>query len=362
MKKILFLINTLQSGGAEKILVDTVNNLPEKEWDITVYTVVDKGEYVKKLNKNIKYKSMIKIKSKLVSRIFLTLFIKIIPEKLIYNFFVDEIYDYEIAFLEGMATKILSASTNKESKKIAWVHTDLVEYPDSFKVFGSENNEKKAYSKYDAIACVSEGVKEKFLKKYGRVTSIVETVYNVVDEADIIKKSKERCLKNASIPIIISVGRLTEQKGYECLLRVIKRINEEKLNCVLLIVGEGEQRKKLEEYIEKNKLHNVELLGFQENPYKFLARADVFVSSSIVEGFSTVITEAVVLGIPVISTNTAGANEPLNNPRCSVIVDTEDELYCAIKRVLEDPQFLELLKEKAKGKRACFSKEFIIND
>ena len=113
----------------------------------------------------------------------------------------------------------------------------------------------------------------------------------------------------------------------------------------------------MEAYIQENNLQNVLLLGFQNNPYVYMAKADLFVSSSVTEGFSTVITESVVLGVPVISTNFAGAFEPVEAPRCSVVVDTEEELYQSIKRVLTDPSEIKKLKEGLEASKGYFRKE-----
>ena len=262
--------------------------------------------------------------------------------------------------MEGFPTKIISNSTNKKSKKIAWIHTNLIDYPDSVEAFGSEKKERKGYSKFDSIACVSNGVKDAFIKKYGEIIENIQTVYNLFDEENILTLSKEECEYQKKTNVIVSVGRLVEQKGFDRLLRVQKRLNEENILSELWIIGEGEKRLELEEFIENNKLNNVKLLGFQNNPYKYMAQADVFVSSSIAEGYSTVITESVVLGVPVISTNTSGANEPIEVPRCSLVVEDEEELYIALKSVLSDNDRLNALKNEVKVKQNFFKKEKVL--
>ena len=119
MKKILFLINSLEAGGAEKVLTDIVNNLDYTKYDITVKTIYDIGIYKRHLNSEIKYKSIIKFKNNFLQRVFGYIFRNIIPGKLRYKLFIKNKYDVEIAFLEGLPVKVLSYSTNKKSSKIS---------------------------------------------------------------------------------------------------------------------------------------------------------------------------------------------------------------------------------------------------
>jgi len=362
MKKFLFLINTLRLGGAEKVLVDTVNSLVDQGVEITVQTICNDNIYISELNPAIKYKSIINVKSKLLAKCLLSIVVRFFSPKWLYNLFIKDAYDLEVSFLEGLPTKLIAASTNKASKKIAWLHTDLIAYPDSYKVFKTEEKEKKAYSKFDAIACISDGVKDSLIKKYGHISPEIKTVYNIVDEEKIQELSNEDVKICFERPLLISVGRLCKVKGYDGLLRVIKRLKEDNIKCDLWIVGEGEERADLETYIKENRLDNVKLLGFKENPYKYMTKADIFISSSIAEGFSMVITEAVVLGLPVISTNTVGANEPKEAPRCSIIVKNEDELYIKLKEVLTDEEKMKSLKASILESQHFLNRDYLLKE
>lgn len=364
MKKVLFLINTLGGGGAEKVLIDTVNNLNSEKYDITVQTIYDIGVYKSKLPANIKYKSIIYCKNSFLRRVISKLLFSVLGEQFVYNRFVRGEYDYEIAFLEGLSTKILSRSSSTTCKKFAWIHTDLITNPNSFRVYGSEAKEGKAYRCFDRIFCVSDSVREAFNRKYGMKDHSV-TVYNIIDEQAIIKASKECvdfpvCTK----PMLISVGRLTKPKGYERLLRVHKRLIDEGYTHSLFIVGDGEKREVLESYIQDNNLNQTAfLLGFQSNPYKFVKNCDWFICSSIAEGYSTVVSESVLCGTPVLSTDVSGSNEPIENPRCSVIVENSEEaLYIGIKGILEHPEKLEFYREKLKKSQIYLKKDFLISE
>lgn len=357
MKKILFFINTLNGGGAEKVLVDLVNNLSPQKFQITVHTLLGGGIYEASLKQHIRYKSIVRFQNPFLRRIAMKLCMKLIPTRCLYKWFIEDDYDCEVAFLEGFPTRVISASGNKKTCKIGWLHTDLINYPDSQKAYSEKFSEKMAYEALDSIACVSAAARDNLIKKYGIPKEKTAVIYNILDDEDIRQKGCQEIEESVQRPLLISVGRLTEQKGYDNLLRIHKRLIDEGLIHTLWIIGEGEKRRELEAYIQENKLNNVKLLGFQKNPYKFMAKADLFISSSIAEGFGMVITESVILGVPVISTNTAAVYEPPEAPRCSVVANDEAQLYEEIRKVLSDRNALERLYEDVKGKQAFFCKE-----
>lgn len=365
MVKVLFLINTLCGGGAEKVLVDTVNSLDQKKYQITVQTIFDEGIYKKYLNKNIRYKTIIKTKNKFLKRAATKILIKICGTKFMYNHFVSDDYDYEIAFLEGLPTKIISESTEQNIKKFAWIHTDLNAFPDSYYAYGSTEKEEFAYKKFDKVFCVSEGVKYVFLNKYGIEKGKAEVLYNVINDENIINKAKEDVELPSEIrPMFISVGRLVEQKGYERLLKIHNKLIKEGLRHTLLIVGNGEKREELEKYIKNNNLEETAfLIGHQDNPYKYISKADLFICSSIAEGFSTVVSESVLCGTPVLSTDVAGSREPFDMPRCSIIVENDEgSLYTELHNLLKQPTKIEELKTDLCEKRAMLKKNRLIEN
>ena len=244
MKKVLFLIHTLGGGGAEKVLVDLVNNLNPQKYDITVMTIVDVGELRYKLNNNIKYKTTIKLrkssnnenknqenksgsllgKGNKIKNIAAKLYAKIwkhMPTKFFYKLFIKEKYDIEISFLEGISAKVIAASNNPKSKKYAWIHVDLINQKKSEGVFKNKNVEKNVYLAFDKIVCVSNVVREQFIKKFDFDKEKVIVKYNAIDKATILNKSKEECDYDKDNSFLIcSVGRLNAQKAYDRLLKI----------------------------------------------------------------------------------------------------------------------------------------------
>jgi glycosyltransferase involved in cell wall biosynthesis len=365
MKKILFLINTLKSGGAEKVLIDTVNSLDPNQYQVTVQTVLADGENREGLSDHIRYKAMIHTKNGLLRRILTNVLFKVLGADMMYRFFVKDDYDYEIAFLEGHPTKIVSKSTNQTAKKYAWVHTDLNANPNSALAYGSSEREEAAYQIFDKIVCVSESVKREFLKKYAVDERKVVVVYNIVDDSVITECAKEPAdLQVTEKPVLISVGRLVQQKGYDRLLRVHLRLMREGLKHSLVVIGDGELRNELSDFVQQNHLtDSVKFLGYQSNPHKYVSKADVFVCSSYAEGYSTVVSEAVLCGTPVLSTDVAGANEPETNPRCSIIVENSEEaLYESMKELLMEPQRIQVLREDLERRKASLKKDHLVSE
>lgn len=379
-KKVLFLIHALGAGGAEKILVNIANGMDKEKYDVTIMTVVNTGVFRNHIDDNVKYKYIFSLpfkrknnknskepgnllskydpKRQFAAKIY-TILWKYMPVKLFYKFMIREEYDVEIAFLEGICAKLISSSTNKKSKKISWIHVDMLNHKKSEAIFTSLKAEKKCYEKFDKVICVSKNVRDQFIKKFNYDDKKVEIKYNPVDKKDIISKAKEEIndIKKPNKFVFCTIGRLVTQKGYDRLLRVHNKLISEGLEYELWIIGEGNKRPLLEEYIKENKLSDsVKLLGFKENPYKYLKLSDAFVCSSRAEGFSTVASEAVILGKPIVTVNCSGMHELLgeNNEYGLVVDNNEDSLYEGMKKFLLDKELYEKYLLKVKERESIF--------
>jgi len=285
------------------------------------------------------------------------LFCFLLPPSFVYKHFIKKRYqyDYEVAFLEGVPTKLVAKSNNPN--KYAWVHTDMWIYYEQEKVFRTIEKAISCYKSYKKIVCVSNGVKEGFKKRFGFVDNI-EVKYNPINESLVREKAKAPITEFSVTDNtkLVSVGRLVPQKGYDRLLAVHKALIEEGLAHELWIVGEGAERDKFEEYILQNKLQStVKLIGFSDNPYKYIDKADIFVSSSIVEGFSLVCLEALLCDKPIICTDCGGAKELLGASEYGLLVEnSEDGIYNGLKRILTDKKLCGYYKEKAIERGSMF--------
>ena len=364
MVKILFLINTLQGGGAEKVLIDTVNNLNSKKYDITVMTLIDEGIYKNSLNKNIRYRSIPSFKNKFLKRIGSYFLQILLPPRLVYSIFIPKKYDVEIAFLEGVPTKIIAASTNKTSRKYAWVHTDLEKYYGQQKIFKNLIENINCYKRFDKIFCVSQEAKAAFCRKFN-INEKVCTQHNVIDDGAIKLKAEQKISHEFANKFrMISVGRLVHQKGFDRLIDVCRMLSDEGHDFELIIIGEGKERESLENSIREFNLEDkVKLLGFQNNPYKYMKHCDLFVCSSRVEGFSTVATEATILGLPIVTTACAGMTDLLGNSKFGLIAENNTVgLFQGLKKVIEDKNLYNYYKKQAKNRGKYFCKKDRINE
>ena len=358
MKKVLFLIDSLPGGGAEKVLVDIVENLDRSKFDITVMTSLGGGVHVDNIKKNVKYKPFFKelkrkktILEKVIYKVrckFRYLFFKYVPAPVIHKIFIGNGYDIEIAFLEGHATKIIGASNNKYSKKYAWVHTDLIENNWSMRFYNSLEEQIENYNNFDSVYCVSTQAKDSFIKLTKRIHNVF-TFYNPVNEVKIRELAMSEGFSFTSSQFnVITVGRLTKAKGFDRLLNVHKRLINEGINYHLYILGEGEERPTLEKFINENQLGaTVSLLGFHSNPYKYMKAADLFVCSSRAEGYSLVVAESLILEVPVIATNCTGPCELLGFGEYGLITDNNEEgLYQGMKQMMIDKKLYEHYKKQ----------------
>ena len=159
---------------------------------------------------------------------------------------------------------------------------------------------------------------------------------------------------------ICSVAKVENSKGYDRLLEVHKRLIDNGFVFRTIILGIGSQ---IEQLNEKAKEYGVAdsfiMLGFRENPYKYVAKSDLYICSSRREGFSTAVTEALILGIPVVSTECSGAKELLgDNNEYGIVVDNSEEgIYEGLKRMLSNPDLLKHYKKQAEIRGGFFSKE-----
>lgn len=361
MTSILFLIPTLQGGGAEKVLINLVNNLNSKHYDITVKTLLNRGVFEKQLNSNIKYQSSIKIENNFIRKILLYIISFLIPAKISHKLIVKKKYDIEIAYLEGVPTKIIAASNNKNSRKIAFVHTDLSENYRLTKVYKNVEECHTSYKKFDNVVFVSHTALNGFEKFIGTLSNSF-VLHNVIDEKKILKMSKEFVVAKPTDKVtFLSIGRLSIEKGYDRLIDATKRLNNENFNFEIHILGEGDERKKLESLIAERNIENIKLLGFRDNPYPYMAMSDMVISSSRVEGYSTVIVEALILNKAVLTTNCAGMDEILDNGKYGIIVDNSVKgIYEGLKSILEKPDIINRYENLAKERSCYFSTDTTI--
>ena len=362
MKSVLFFIEALSSGGAETVFNNLIRYIDKTKYDITVVTERDKELFTDEIKSQVKFKSFVKAERSKARDIFNKTVIKSslkAPEKIIRNFYIGGKYDIEVAFCEGYSTKIIGNSKKRKAKKIAWVHTDVLNNPWSESIFGGAENERKCYENFDAIVCVSETIRESFAKKYGMEEKL-HVIYNLIDDKKTLNQAKEPLdFKITKRPFWVLAGSFRKVKGYDRMVEVCAMLRDEGYNFSVVIMGIGYERNDIEVLLDKYNLRDkITLLDYQANPHKFMANADLFVCSSYAEGYSTVVSEAVLLGLPIVTTECSGMREIFGDYRCGIICENSKEgLYNSLKEVLDNPELSEKFKAEEKIRAAAFSME-----
>lgn len=357
MIKVLFFIPTLAHGGAEKVLVNLVNNMDKSRFDITVQTLFAGGVNEQFLNSDIHYKSCFKKAFRGNSQI-----LKLFSPERLYKKFIKEHYDIIVSYLEGPTARIVSGCTDKDTKLVSWIHVEQHTQEVASYSFKNYEEAKKCYGRFDKTICVSEYVKNDFGSIFENVKNI-DVLYNTIETDKVVKYAEEQIddyIFNSNIKTLIALGTLKESKGFDKLVRIHRRLLDDGIFHNIIILGQGPEKGNLLGMInELNIKDSFILLGYNTNPYKYLKNSDMFVCSSVAEGFSTAATESLVLGVPVVTVEVSGMKEMLgeNNEYGIVTENNEDALYEGIKKMLITPGMLEDYAKRAEQRGKVFSTE-----
>ncbi|MBX9866149.1 MAG: glycosyltransferase [Burkholderiales bacterium] len=324
MKTIRFSITNLGGGGAEKILINILKHLPRDEYQISLFLFEKNGIYLKCVPNDIaiqyfidpaKFPKWVKLFYQILIKKFAFRLLMHFPS-LVYKVCGVKYCDIDIAYIQD-TTYLLK--TNYAKKKLAWIHCDIKNTP--FFTRGLKINLKYA----DKIICVSQDLNDELCNTFPEYSFKSINIQNPSELTEIQALAKIEEFKY-NPRTIVSVGRLTRQKGFDVLIRAIKVLHDRNLNYSLKILGEGADFDQLQELIcQLNLVDYIELLGFKSNPYKYMNAADLFVLSSRYEGFGQVLVEALCIGVPIVSTDcNAGPREILHDGECGLLVPVGD--------------------------------------
>ncbi|SIT95358.1 Glycosyltransferase involved in cell wall bisynthesis [Epilithonimonas bovis DSM 19482] len=368
-KKILIRIGSLRHGGAEKVLVTFLKNIPPQHYEIDLLLNLHSGKYLNDvpgwiniiyLNQGemITTNRLQDLPKKAYRKIYQAV-LKKFP-KLLYNGILKgKKYDLEIAAIHGMRDEILN-SPIKSSKKIVWIHNDLKKTES----YHYSDDEIRKFFSFDTIMVISDQIQDTFfsLAKNDQERNKIIRIYNPLDTDEILIKSKAPVLHydfDASVPTFVSVGTVFPQKGFDRLLRVHQKLLKEGLQHNILIIGDGydfENIKKLKSDLGLD--NSVTMLGFTDNPYPYIREAGYFVLSSRYEGFPTVLFEAITLKKNIIATRVSGVDEMLQNGQLGLITDNSEEgIYTGMKQALTQPESFSGYQHQLKNYRMPFDLE-----
>ena len=354
--KILFLIHDLGHGGAEKVLVNLVNNMDPEKFDISLTAMFGGGVNEQFLLPHVRYRTVFKKSFPGNSRV-----MKLLSPRALHRLCVKERYDIEVSYLEGPAARCVSGCEDRETKLVSWIHCTM----DAEKTFsGSFRSTAEAvscYGKFHRNIFVSGGSRDAFCRFCPVENAGV--LYNTNESEKILRLSGEEVepgLFREDEIKLVGVGKLVANKGFDRLIRAHKQLRAEGHPVHTYILGEGDGRAALESLIADEGVgDSVTLLGYNTNPYKYVAKCDLFVCSSFAEGFSTAATEALIVGTPVCTVEVSGMREMLGeNCEFGLITEnTEPALLAGLRRLVSSPELRTHYKKQAALRGKDFSTE-----
>lgn len=349
-KNLLFIIPSLSAGGGEKSLVNLLNQIDYSQFNVDLFLLNHNGLFMDYIPKEVNiiplpetyelfsltfFKSIKELfkKAKIslaYNRIAFTLKNKysknvITKEQYTWKYLsksletLEKRYDVAIGFLEKTSTYFCVDKVSA-LKKIGWVHIDYD------KLGMDPKFDINYFRKLDKIVTVSEECANIFKIRFPTEENKVETIYNIVSPTminnmankqggDVYNRKREEI-------IILSIGRLHYQKGFELAIQACKRLVTEGYKIKWYIIGEGEERLNLTNLIKANKLEDhFKLLGLKANPYPYIKQADIYVQTSRFEGKSIAIDEAKILNKPIIVTNFSTAKDQINHNQDGIIAE-----------------------------------------
>lgn len=383
MQKLLFVIPTIACGGAERSLVELLKRIDYTNYKVDLMlfrkddmyyleqipkevTILENDEETKLAFDHVKHliKSPIFFKklNVVIYRIWQTAKAKL--KKILkikkYNYdwkilkkYVPRLknkYDVAIGYIGGNSIYYIIDKVDAR-KKIGYFHTE-------YEKGGFDKNiDIKYFSKLDCLFSVSKEMTEKFKELMPEISDKFKTMYNILDIESIQKKAEQKIEFDDDYQgiKIVSIGNLRYVKGYDISIEACKILKESEYEFKWYILGEGNERKKLESLIKKYKLeNNIILLGLINNPYAYLKRADIYVQTSRYEGFSTSVSEAKVLNKPIVITDCPGMNNQIENKENGTITGYQPkEIAEAIAELINNEnlrkKYMDNLKKEVKN-------------
>lgn len=347
MIKILFLIHDLGQGGAEKVLVNLVNNMDRSKFDISVTVLFGDGVNEQFLAPDIHFHAVFPKEVPGNSKL-----MKLLTPKQLHKLCVKEHYDIEVSYLEGPSARVISGCQDSDTKLVCWIHSTVSNIRDAAKSFRSIQEARICYSRFHQIVCVSEWTKQSFMNIFSGLSD-VEIRYNTIESDKILDQSKlsvPNDLFHEDEIKLITVGSLKPVKAFDRLIRIHSRLRKDGYPVHTYFLGQGPDLDKLQrQAADLGERNTVSFLGYDTNPYKHVAKCDLFVCCSLSEGFSTATTEALIVGTPVCTVEVSGMKELLgeNNEWGVVTENSEEALYHEIKHLLDSPDLLAHYKRQA---------------
>lgn len=366
--KVLFRHRSMEMGGVEKVILSMLNNLSRDNFEMTVCLNINQGELRNEFPKHVR-KVYIADGKEDLSKNPLIQKLQLAKRKLklqkadknpkIADALLNENYDVEIATTYSVYKTVLN-STNKNSKKIAWLHSDVT-LPgfDSFRDDILENMQQFDYIIYGSQQC-----KDVLDEKYPALALPPgEVVLNAIPIEEIKLKAKEFTPDFGYIPTFVSVGRLHSRKGYRVLLEAHKKLIDNGFIHQIQIIGDGEDHEILTKRIEELGIQkSFRLLGTKMNPYPYVKNADFYIMPSESEGWPLIIPETLILQKPILATAVGGVPEIITHKKTGYLTEYSLEgLYEGMKEFLTNENLIKQIEDNLKDIEKQFDNQKIFD-
>jgi len=338
MKKVCFVLPSLAGGGAERVAVQVLSALDERRWDRSMYLFKKEGPYLADLPSTVRLSSSTS-ESRIGRVLELRQYIRATRPDLVVSFLsYFTVLAAVKAAAAGARVVFVLGTPMSAFLSDADYHWKTPSHRTLFTMVT-----RAGYRLADAIATTSQGVSEDLMRHFGVRESAIKVVHNPIDfdamtaaVAEPLDAPDEQAWRH---PAIVSAGRLAEAKNFPLLIDAMALLRKRLPAARLFILGQGDQEPQLRAQIASLGLTDaVRLCGFQRNPWKYIARADVFALTSRYEGFGNVLIEAMACGVPVVVTSSPGPLEIVRDNVDGVIVPehTPSAVAQALEAVLTD--------------------------
>lgn len=328
-KKVLFVIDSLSCGGAEKSLVSLLPLLDYSKMEVDLMMISRGGvfeQYIPSTVQIVPYNEASKLK-RILTRILYSIALRFVHQQNLHEVYwqskswaiesCEKSYDVAIAYGQGLPTYFVADKVDA-FRKIFWINNDLSH------IGMSECYNRNFYDKAERIVAVSDSLYNMLCKSQYVDKNKLIVVYDILNAELIRSMSKEETVvvNDSDAWKICTVGRLVPQKGYDLAIESAKILRERGLKFVWFFVGEGVERMRLEEMAISNGVSdNVVFVGMKPNPYPYMLSSDLYVQTSRFEGFGLTLNEARILGKPCVSTNFSVVYDQIVDGRNGLIAE-----------------------------------------
>jgi len=350
-RKVCFVVPSLAGGGAERVAVQVLNALDEDRWDRSMYLFARTGPFLAEVSPSVRLESAAAT-SRLGQWRGLRRFVRRARPDVIVAF---------LSYLSVLtATRAAGAGTrvvfDVETPVSAFLTDSDYRWSRSWNrpLFAAAMRAGCALS--DHIVAASHGVSDDLTAAFGVDSTRVQVVPNPVDVSAVAAAARDPLEEELQArwkrPVVVAAGRLAGVKNYPLLIEAFALLRN-RMPASLFILGAGDEEPALQTLIRARGLADaVYLCGFQQNPWKYIARADVFALTSQYEGFGNVVVEAMACGVPVVATSSPGTRDIVRSGSDGLLVDRHEpaEVAAALAQVLGDAALRGHMVEAARRK------------